>query len=119
MMKLIVLVTLVAKVSSFINSKHYCVSKIPRLYMSDNSNMFGGETKTTIKKTEVSSNSTPPPTPVVKGRQSQKYEDQAALLRQEAADMEISMREEARAKGLPEEMINKLVPLPRQENFNS
>mmetsp|Transcript_29652 Transcript_29652/g.49606 ORF Transcript_29652/g.49606 Transcript_29652/m.49606 type:complete len:158 (-) Transcript_29652:1014-1487(-) len=37
--------------------------------------------------------------------------DEAARLRKEAAEMEVSLREEARAKGLPEEMINKLVPL--------
>mmetsp|Transcript_13049 Transcript_13049/g.14120 ORF Transcript_13049/g.14120 Transcript_13049/m.14120 type:complete len:438 (+) Transcript_13049:114-1427(+) len=38
-------------------------------------------------------------------------EDQAVLLRKEAEELEISLREEARAKGLPEEMINKLIPI--------
>ncbi len=33
------------------------------------------------------------------------------LLRKEAEELEISLREEARAKGLPEEMINKLIPI--------
>ena len=37
--------------------------------------------------------------------------DEAAKLRQEAAEMEMALREEARSKGVPEEMINKLIPL--------
>ena len=39
---------------------------------------------------------------------------EAARLRQEAAEMEIAMREEARQKGLPEEVINKLIPMRTQ-----
>ena len=46
-------------------------------------------------------------------RQRTKYVNQAERLRQEAAEMEIALREEARAKGLPEEMVNKLIPPPR------
>lgn len=37
--------------------------------------------------------------------------DEAARLRKEASDMEVAMREEARDRGLSEEMINKLIPL--------
>lgn len=37
--------------------------------------------------------------------------DSATKLRKEAAALEVAMREEARAKGLPEEVINKLIPL--------
>lgn len=40
-----------------------------------------------------------------------RFKDEAAKLRQEAAELEISLREEARAKGVPEEMINKLIPV--------
>ena len=39
--------------------------------------------------------------------------EEAARMRQEAAEMEIALREEARAKGLPMELVNKLVPPPR------
>jgi len=42
------------------------------------------------------------------------YKDEAARLRQEAAELELALREEAREKGLPEEVINKLLPI-RQE----
>jgi len=40
-----------------------------------------------------------------------RFRDEAAKLRQEAAEIEIALREEARAKGVPEEMINKLIPI--------
>jgi hypothetical protein len=48
---------------------------------------------------------------------SDRFKDEAAKLRQEAAEIELALREEARAKGVPEEMINKLIPIrapPRQ-----
>jgi len=40
-----------------------------------------------------------------------RFMDEAAKLRQEASEIEIALREEARAKGVPEEMINKLIPI--------
>jgi len=40
-----------------------------------------------------------------------RFKDEAAKLIQEAAEIELSLREEARAKGVPEEMINKLIPM--------
>lgn len=40
-----------------------------------------------------------------------RYKDEAARLRKEAEEMEQSLREEARAKGLSEEMINQLIPV--------
>jgi hypothetical protein len=40
--------------------------------------------------------------------------EEAAKLRQEALEIEIALREEARAKGVPEEMINKLIPITTQ-----
>ena len=39
------------------------------------------------------------------------FKDEAAKLREEAAEIELALREEARAKGVPEEMINKLIPI--------
>lgn len=114
MMKTIAVASIVVSASAFVTNgggKYQSVHG-STFKMSDNSNMFGGDKPASVM---VSSEVAPDVSAsVVKGRQSQKYEDQAAKLRQEAADMEIAMREEARAKGLPEEMINKLVPLPRQ-----
>jgi hypothetical protein len=114
MMKTIAVASIVASASAFVangGGKYQSIHG-STFKMSDNSNMFGGDKPASSM---VSSEEAPVVSAsVVKGRQSQKYEDQAAKLRQEAADMEIAMREEARAKGLPEEMINKLVPLPRQ-----
>jgi hypothetical protein len=43
-----------------------------------------------------------------------RFKDEAAKLRKEAAEIEIALREEARAKGVPEEMINKLIPITTQ-----
>jgi len=43
-----------------------------------------------------------------------RFKEEAAKLRQEASEIEIALREEARAKGVPEEMINKLIPITRQ-----
>jgi hypothetical protein len=40
-----------------------------------------------------------------------RFKDEAAKLRQEAAEIELALREEARAKGVPEEMINQLIPM--------
>ena len=72
--------------------------------MSSNSDMFGG-----------SSNSNSNSNSNVFGGSSTKsadrFKDEAAKLRQEAAEMEVALREEARAKGVPEEMINKLIPI--------
>ena len=47
-------------------------------------------------------------------RSADRFKDEAAKLRQEAAELEVSLREEARAKGVPEEMINKLIPIRAQ-----
>lgn len=41
----------------------------------------------------------------------ERFKDEAAKLRQEAREIELALREEARAKGIPEEMINKLIPI--------
>lgn len=112
MIKTLAVASIVASASAFVNNGAGKHQSFLQVRMSDNSNMFGGERPVT----PIVDTAAPAQTPaaVVKGRQSLKYEDQAAKLRQEAADMEVAMREEARAKGLPEEMINKLIPLPRQ-----
>ena len=47
-----------------------------------------------------------------------RFKNEAAKLRQEAAEMEVALREEARAKGVPEEMINKLIPIRGQTSSN-
>jgi hypothetical protein len=72
---------------------------------SNNADMFGGEKSPAVpEKIEETKSAT-------KWQSSDKILDKAARLRQEAAELEVALREEARAKGLPEEMINKLVPL--------
>jgi len=106
-MKTIAVATIVASASAYLNNGAVKHTSFQPLRLSD-SDMFGGERKVEAAVMPVAEEA------VVKTRQSQKYEDQAAKLRQEAADLEVAMREEARAKGLPEEMINKLIPLPRQ-----
>uniref|UniRef100_A0A6C0EG66 Uncharacterized protein n=1 Tax=viral metagenome TaxID=1070528 RepID=A0A6C0EG66_9ZZZZ len=45
-----------------------------------------------------------------------RFKKEAVKLRQEAEEIEIALREEARAKGVPEEMINKLIPITRQRS---
>jgi hypothetical protein len=107
MMKTIAVATIVASATAYLNNGAVKYTSFQPLRLSD-SDMFGGERKVEAVVMPVAEAA------VVKTRQSQKYEDQAAKLRQEAADLEVSMREEARAKGLPEELINKLIPLPRQ-----
>jgi hypothetical protein len=108
MMKTIAVATIVASASAYLNNGATKYTSFQPLRLSDSSDMFGGERKVESVVMPVSES------PAVKTRQSVKYEEQAARLRQEAADLEVAMREEARAKGLPEEMINKLIPLPRQ-----
>lgn len=44
--------------------------------------------------------------------------DEAAKLRNEASELEIAFREEARSKGVPEEMINKFIPIVSKSNTN-
>lgn len=74
---------------------------------SNNADLFGGSVAAPSKDAASSGMK-----PSASG--STYYKDEAARLRQEAAEMEVALREEARAKGVPEEMINKLIPL-RQE----
>jgi len=71
---------------------------------SSNADMFGGPSSS-------SSVLTPPRSGATAGAAAKTLLTDAAKLRQEAAEMEVALREEARARGLPEEMINKLVPL--------
>lgn len=75
------------------------------LSLSSNTDMFGGDKAGTSDKPRASD-----PMKSV-ASQNSRLMDEAARLRQEAAEMEVALREEARAKGVPEEMINKLIPI--------
>jgi hypothetical protein len=46
----------------------------------------------------------------------EKLKQEAVKLRREATEIELSLREEARAKGISEEMINKLIPIRTQSS---
>ena len=87
------------------------VQSSTRLTMSDSAKMFGGGPATTLAVPPTDAAGDDKPAAV--SSQQQSYMDRAARMRQEAAEMEIALREEGRAKGLPEELINKLVPPPR------
>jgi hypothetical protein len=83
-----------------------------RLVDENNSDMFGGP----MVKEAAPAGAVAAKVEAVKstgkyGSEAEKLKEDAANLRKEAAQMEVAMREEARAKGLPEEMINKLIPL--------
>jgi len=88
--------------------------------MSENSDVFGSST-TSIKEDSSATTSTvmePPGASTTQNNSSlfsnQKMKDEAAKLRQEAAELEIAMREEARDKGLSQEVIDKLIPMRSQ-----
>lgn len=88
------------------NHHHSVLSFSTSSDSSNNADLFGGSS--------VSAPSTSAASSGMKSSGSAYYKDEAARLRQEAAEMEVALREEARAKGVPEEMINKLIPI-RQE----
>jgi len=77
--------------------------------MSSNSDVFGSDGSGT--EPEVKDVPTAPAGSMFSNN---KMRDQAAALRREAAELEISMREEAREKGLPQEVIDKLIPMRSQ-----
>lgn len=104
MMKILVLASILAGLASgFKPSSRVSLS----LKSSNNADMFGGSsapaTTTTTEKTVLTTSD-----------QVDRLKDEASRLRKEAEEMEVALREEARAKGLPEEMINKLIPLRGQ-----
>ena len=70
-----------------------------QLLPDSNTDLFGGPSSSNTNE-KIS----------VTDKTAERLQDKAARLRQEAEEMEISMREEARAKGIPDEMINKLIP---------
>lgn len=92
------------------------------LGMSDNSDMFGsGSPGSTVTTEEETPSVTATSTAVVDPSENngsafsnKKMKDEAAKLRQEAAELEIAMREEARDKGLSQEVIDKLLPMRNQ-----
>ena len=110
MMKTVVVASLVSSTTALISNPRGVGSLATvrgATTLRSNANLFGGESKSPDND---SSASTGPNSKVWDGN---KYLDKAARLRQEAAELEIALREEARAKGLPEEMVNKLVPKPQ------
>lgn len=92
-------------------------SPYSRLYHSDSADLFG--TSSTSDSSSKSTTAVHTDKEVKNGEeeggritsQMVGLKDEAAKLRKEAAALEIAMREEARAKGVPEDMINKLIPL--------
>ena len=85
----------------------------PLSFSSNNADMFGSSSTTAVvdePKPDPSA-SNPANSGTTTSVQSGRLLTEAQKLRKEAADLEVALREEARAKGLPEELINKLVPL--------
>lgn len=79
---------------------------------SDNTDMFGSSsTSSSDKKEALDAVNDMKPGEFAISTGKDKLEDEAAKLRREAAEMELALREEARAKGLPQEVIDKLVPI--------
>lgn len=76
-----------------------------RVGFSSNSDMFGGSS-TKLDDPKLSKGLSPDEYKITGN-----FQDEAAKLRQEALELEVALREDARAKGLPEDVINKLVPL--------
>lgn len=107
---IIIALALISEAYGFNMINQLRLNKMTPLAMSDSVDAFGGgpTPSTTTEETPVVVKE-----PVVSTR-TQKMEDQAAKLRREAAEMELALREEARAKGLPQEMIDKLVPMRGQ-----
>lgn len=88
------------------------------LRMSENSDMFGSSSSV-VATEETPASSAAAPEKLSKEDSpslfsNQKMKDDAAKLRQEAAELEIAMREEAREKGLSQEVIDKLIPMRSQ-----
>lgn len=88
--------------------------------MSDSSDMFGSSSSVSVDETS-SAVVEPLEAPEVPKKEdnagmfsNKKMKDEAAKLRQEAAELEIAMREEAREKGLSQEVIDKLLPIRNQ-----
>lgn len=108
------LTTIVISSTSITGFLHSRPSKFRQLdldlkFSSSNSDMFGGSS---VKTEEISNKELIKETaPSTSSPQSDRLLTEAQKLRKEAAELEVALREEARAKGLPEEMINKLVPL--------
>jgi hypothetical protein len=103
MFKETILIALMAIVSAYNSPSRLIPSP---LRMSENADMFGGdkaeETKVGLKTEDYKVNS----------EDRAKFQMKAAArLRREAEEMEIALRDEARAKGIPKEVIDKLVPI--------
>lgn len=79
----------------------------------NNSNMFGGAFTTVEDYSNVSDPDVVSPIPNAPGitTRQQRAIDAASKLRKEAEEAELALRDEAREKGIPEDMINKLMPV--------
>jgi len=83
-----------------------------------NSDVFGASTVAKVPTAPVSAGTVttpaaataPAPSGSITARQ-QRSIDEANKLRAEAEEAEFALRDEAREKGIPEEMINKLMPI--------
>jgi len=92
------------------------IPQSPLQFSSNNADMFGTSSTTAAVdeiKTETSSDNSK--SSASTSVQSERLLTEAQKLRKEASDLEVALREEARAKGLPEELINKLVPLTNNQ----
>lgn len=106
-------VTVTAFHPSFALSSKYARNSDHSLFMSSNVDLFSSNSRTAVKEVEGS---------VAKSFTTQskdKLSLEAQRLRKEAAEMEMALREEARAKGLPEELINKIAPLRTASSSSS
>lgn len=91
------------------------------LSLQGNADLFGGDSPaSSVEETSVSAPAAASTTDPAQGsgqkltKREQAAMDAAEKLRQEAEEMELALREEARSKGMPEEVINKLVPIRPQ-----
>ena len=86
-----------------------------------NSDMFGSTSRDTPKISETSATTPGSFTNSFKDMNSgaDHFKTQAEKLRQEAAEMELALREEARAKGLPQKVIDKLIPMQSKSKAKS
>ena len=110
MKKFMYLALAVTPVTSFVPLTGPTSSFRSALLMSDsNSDMFGAAPKSSSDSVAQPSQPSGAASNAAKS-----MKDQAAILRREAAELEIAMREEAREKGLPQEVIDKLIPLRSQ-----
>jgi len=107
MIKAVVILSVTLSLSSAFSLPRPSIIKT-KLLSSENTGMFGGDTPRASQGTQ---GLTTDDYAVSVADGTKRLESEAAKLRREAAEMELELRDEARKKGLPEEVIDKLVPL--------